>query len=386
MGLFNKKNKAPPGFGVLDAAPMSGTAKRNPRQQTTIPGYKGRTVNLLCELKREPDAYRAIELITTAHPDASQAVASYLRLANNGFEMEFYSPDGTQDTSINEAWREFAAQPIDNNMRGLDGLIDQIHDSEIRFGGIGVEVVVAPRSRKIAGIYPVLPQWLTWELDKKGVWHAYQQNGVKRVEVTGPNFFWVAMDNDVGSPVGRLMLEPSLMAIERQLQFFDDLAAVLRQAGYPRNDLAISREAVLAGAPASVKANPQELKKYCDNVYSDIVSKLRAMEPEDALVHWDDMAWNKAQGVNSRTIDARSYLEIIDPQVMNGLSTPALMLNRTTGSTETWGTVQFKIMVQSISNIQRGSKRLMCYFQKSIFGKTQTYCSKPCRRLGKACS
>jgi hypothetical protein len=44
---------------------------------------------------------------------------------------------------------------------------------------------------------------------------------------------------------------------------------------------------------------------------------------------------------------------------MGGLKTLGIMLNRHTGRTETYGTIELKIMVEGIRSLQRGSKRLI---------------------------
>jgi hypothetical protein len=181
---------------------------------------------------------------------------------------------------------------------------------------------------------------------------------MKPVELTGNNFFWASLDNEVGTPVGRVPMQASLMAIDRQLQYFDDSAAVLRRAGYPRNDVAIDREAFVKSIGA--KANdPKELRRLSDEYFSHLVGLFRQLEPTDDYFHWNDIVINKTQGDNSRTIDQRAHTEALDPQVMNGLGIMSLLLNRTTGSTETWGTVQYKIVVDYINNnIHRTIKRL----------------------------
>lgn len=340
---------------------------------TTIPGYRTRTFDLLSDLRRERDAYRAIELITDQHPDASQAVQSYVRLANNGHTMEIRLPNSEERNKDAESrWKEFSQRVGGVNTEGFDGLIDQMHSTLIRFGGFGVECTVNRRMRDVEEVHPILPQWITWEYESDGKWHAYQQQGMKKVELSSNNFFWTAIDSEVGKPIGKLLFEPSLISIERQLQFFEDSAAVLRRAGYPRNDISIDREAVMLGMPPSVKSGGVKAQReYLSDYFDQIVALLRRLDPKDDIVHFDDINVNKTQGENSRTIDQRAYLETIDPQVMNGLATMGVMLNRTTGVTETWGTVQFKIMTQTIQSIHRCSKRMseqICRFWLQVNG------------------
>lgn len=355
MGLFDKK-------WPKSAAPFMGRVSNvkhqaDPHIPTRVYGQKSRVLNLLWELRRTTDVYDAIELVTSKHPDASMAKLSFLRLANNGHSVEIYSADGSRNNEAECAWNAFAAQAGNVNTRGFDGLIDQCHEAQLLYGGFGSEVTVARRPHRISAIYPILPQWLQWEMDSSGVWHPYQQQGNKRVDLSKSNFFWVSLDPKVGTPQGQLMMESSLMAIDRQLEFFEDSHQVLRRAGYPRNVISILKESVMASMPPHMKNDPKLYKAYMEEKLNTVAAWMRSIEPTDDIVVYDEIEVNKQSGDNSRTIDLRAYNEMVDPQVINGLGTLALLLNRPTGVTETWGTVQFKILVHNLENVQRGSKR-----------------------------
>ena len=112
-----KKEKLP-FVGRIEAAGISRGRRSN--TPTTIAGFKGRITDLLNALRREVDVYSAIELITEQHPDASMAIQSYIRLANNGHTMEIYASDGERNVHAEGMWNEFAARPVDTNVKGFD--------------------------------------------------------------------------------------------------------------------------------------------------------------------------------------------------------------------------------------------------------------------------
>jgi hypothetical protein len=290
------------------------------------------------------------------------AMTSMLRLANSGNNMEFVDSAGNRNIQAEKEWREFASRVNAISNEGLDGLINQLHKSALLFGGMACEVVVQPNLRDIEDIYTILPQSIEWEVDKiTGKWTPWQYNGTQKVDLSKGNFFWVSFDADIGMPTGTLMYESALQAIDYQLQFYSDTAAVLRRVGYPRNDLSIERKAVIESAPTDIKNDTKKLTKYLQEYYESIKLIMSGLEPTDDLLHFDDikLGTGSAGGDNSRTIDLRAYNEMIDPQVLNGLSCLAILANRTTGITESWGTVQFKIVTQTIQGLQRGSKRLI---------------------------
>jgi hypothetical protein len=58
-------------------------------------------------------------------------------------------------------------------------------------------------------------------------------------------------------------------------------------------------------------------------------------------------------------VDVRAINEMLDVQTMSGLKQLGVFMGRTSGTTETWSTVQFRIFVTMLQSIQRGSKRLV---------------------------
>jgi len=334
-----------------------------------ITGNKQRERNLLQSLQNTTDVYKAIELIVKQHPDAKMAVTSILRLSNNGNTTEFYDKNGKRNNEVESEWHSFCQRVHAISNDGLDGLVNQLHKSALLFGGMGGEIVVKSDLSDIEDVYPILPQSIEWNLEKRdGIdkWVAYQTQGSAKVDLSKGNFVWIAFDPDIDQPQGTLMLESALQAIVYQLQFLADTSAVLRRVGYPRMDWEIDREAVLKSLPANVRNDPQKLKDAMRERFEWIKSLMRELEPTDDFVHFDDMkqSGKGASGDGSRTIDIRAYNEIVDPQVINGLGCMSLLLNRTTGSTETWGTVQLQIMVKTIENLQRGSKRFIENIQR----------------------
>lgn len=330
-----------------------------------ISPYAGRTQDNLKELRRRSNAYDAIEYITRVHPDARMAMTTMLRLANSGNTMEFNGLSGRKKAQAEKEWRDFCIRVNAISNDGLDGLINQFHKSSIQFGGMGCEVVVEKNVSDIKEVYPISPRSIYWEMEERSgdyVWIPYQWQNGNRIDLSTGNFFWVALDPNIGKPTGTLMYESALQPIDYQWQFQQDLTAVLRRVGYPRNDLSIDREAVLKGAPARVRNDPKLSEEYFSHYFDFVKRLLRRLEPTDDFIHYSDIVLNGtggANGDNSRTIDIRAYNEIVDPQVMNGLGCLSVLLNRTTGITESWGTVQFQIVTKTIDSLQRGSKRLI---------------------------
>lgn len=360
--MFAKKSRDGP---KNDIPPGRYTQIGNGYSSTLSP-HTSRTSDVLKTLRRISDEATAIEFLKKVNPDVSMAVWNFVRLANQGNDMQFTSLyKKTRLTDLESEWRDFAARINEISNSGLDGLIDQFHYSSFLLGAMGVEVEVTLDRNDIYDVYPVKPQTIEWELlEVKGrkTWVPYQYNKLEKVylDKAHANFFWVPADPDIGDPRGTLNMSPVLQAIDFQMQILQDLQAVLHHQGYPKNDIAIVLEQMMAICPAHIKNDAVKLNEWLDGQYNNILKLLKDMPPDADYVHFDDIKVNTNQGANaSRSLDVRAVSELVDIQTLSGTKQMAIFMNRNQGVTESWGTVQFRIFCSGIASCQRGSKRLV---------------------------
>jgi hypothetical protein len=335
---------------------------------STLSPHTSRTADVLETLRRIPDEATAIEFLRKVNPDVSMAVWNFVRLANQGNEMQFYAVGGKDKariTAIEDEWREFAARINEISNAGLDGLIDQFHYSSFLLGAMGCEVEVTPDRKDIYDVYPVKPQTIEWELKEiKGrkTWVPYQWQLAKKVylDKQHANFFWVPADPEIGDPRGTLTMTPVLQAVDFQMQILQDLQAVLHHQGWPRDFYSINLERMMAYCPQHIKNDSAKLDTWLAQQYNKVVNTLKSIAPDSDIVAFDDISRNTGQNNNpGRSLDVRAVNELVDVQVLNGAKQMGIFSNRISGNTETWGTVQFRIFCSGIASCQRGSKRLI---------------------------
>lgn len=356
MAIFSKrKNKKDDPLAQGRASAYGGS-----KNQATAGGT--RTRDLLTGFRRTPDACEAIKLLTQKHPDGSQAYFSYLRLANQGHTMEFYDESGDKNVEIEKLWRDFAARVGANSNDGIDGLLNQFHGNALRYGAQMCEVVIKDDLSDVEDVYPILPQSVKWELeirDGKQRWIPYQQTVSKKVDLSKANFINIPLDPDTDSPTGSLIFESALMAVDQQMQMNEDLAAVVRRQAYPRRHVKLLTERLMKSAPAD-KRNGEPFRKYVNEIAAGFASRLQTLQPTQDFVTTDECEIDGGNGGDpSRSVDIRALSDMTDIATMNGFKIMSLLANRKAGITETFGTLQFKIMVLVIEGIQRGSKRLV---------------------------
>jgi len=296
------------------------------------------------------------------------ALWNFVRLANQGHEMKFNDLNGKRMESVEKQWREFASRVNQVSNAGLDGLIDVLHYSAYMRCAQGLEVEVNADRTDIVDVYPVIPQTIMWELEKRNgreVWIPYQQQMAKKVslEPGKANFFWVPTDPDIDDPRGNLVMSSVLQSIDFQMQIMQDLQAVLHRQGWPRNDISIDLERMVNSMPPSVRNGTEgKRQEWLMNRFNEIRNAMDSLNPDSDYLHFDDITINMNQGANAaRSLDVRAIDELVSIQVLNGAKQMGILTNRVggLGQTESWGSITFKIFTDGILSIQRGSKRLM---------------------------
>ena len=322
------------------------------------------TVALLTELRDATNAGDKIEIIAAKDPDVSMAVWAFQRLCMQGVDIEITDLNGKR---LPDAEELFKLQCVTWNKignDGLDGLIDNLHRVGLLYNIMMIEIVVDKRGdNTFSGIYIIDPRTIEWKLeDRDGIrqWIPYQDQEGNKVDLTKGNIYWVVSNPDLNTPTGPFLLEPAIPAVDYKLQTIKDSSAVLRRQGYPYNIYSIDKERLINSLPASQKNNAKDIKAAIANAVETARTVASGREPTQDIVVTDDIKIDRNTNSSAgSSIDTRAWFAEIDIQMLNGCKTLGFLMNRNSGSTESWGTVQMKLITDMIRSYQNKSKRLI---------------------------
>lgn len=322
------------------------------------------TTALLADLRSKTSIGEQIETIVARDPDVSQSVWAFQRLCMQGVNIEITDLQGNR---IPEAENLFNVQCRHWNKLGedgLDGIIDSLHKVGLLYNVMMVEVVVDNKGgNTFSGIYIIDPRTLEWQLEKRdGVeqWIPYQDQQGNKVDLTKGNVFWVIANPDITKPNGAYLLESAVPAVDYKLQTIRDSSAVLRRQGYPYNVFSINKERVVNSLPASQRNDKNAVNEAIQRAVELASSVAVGREPTQDIVVTDDIEVNRNSNSSAgSSIDTRAWFDTIDIQMLNGCKTLGFLMNRASGQTESWGTVQMKIITDMVKSFQQKSKRLI---------------------------
>lgn len=356
MKVFNKKKTTEAPISNRQVSVISSSDKNIFVNNT-------KTINILREIIQAPTAIDAINVIVNKTPDGKQALNTYLRLANQGINIELHSATtGRTVKRYDTELRDFCKDIAHNNASGLDGLVDQLHASAITRRGMAVEVVVNDDITDVEEVVIVDPATITefeWIPGKKR-YAAYQNQMGKRVDLFEGNFFWVPHQPKPGRPDGTLQFEPAIATLTEFYQLIQDSMVVLNRIGYPRYKCTIDRASLLESVPPSDKATPELQAKLFESVFNQIESQMIKMGKDKDIITFDS---NNIEilggGVNGSGIDVRAWFEVLEPLICNAFQLTPVLMGRLKSGSYSLGTAEYSIVCDTIDTMRRGSKRII---------------------------
>ena len=323
-----------------------------------------KTINLLKEICDAPTKFDAVDVIINKTPDGKMAFNTYLRLANQGIEVELKNANtGRVVKKYDAECREFCKNIGKNNACGLDGLIDQLHASAIARTGMAVEVVVNEDVTAVEEVVIIDPVTITnfeWLPEKKR--YAAYQTGItgQKIDLYEGNFFWVPHQPKPGKPNGTLQFEPAIATITEFYQLIQDSMVVLNRIGYPRYKCEIDRAALLESATPAEKSTPEAQAKLFQETFDQVESQMRRMGKDNDLITFDS---NKVDllggGVNGSGIDVRAWFEVLEPLIVNSFQLTPVLMGRLSSGSYSLGTAEYKIVRDTVDTMRRASKRIL---------------------------
>lgn len=322
------------------------------------------TTALLTDLRSKNNIGEQIETIVARDPDVSQSVWAFQRLCMQGVNIEIRDLQGNRLTEAEDLFNLQCRHWNKLGEDGLDGIIDNLHKVGLLYNVMMVEVVVDNKGgNTFSGIYIVDPRTIEWQLEKRdGVeqWIPYQDQQGNKVDLTKGNIFWVIANPDITKPNGPYLLESAVPAVDYKLQTIKDSSAVLRRQGYPYNVFSINKERVVNSLPASQRNDKKAVNEAIERAVELASSVAVGREPTQDIVVTDDIEVNRNSNSSAgSSIDTRAWFDTIDIQMLNGCKTLGFLMNRASGQTESWGTVQMKIITDMVKSFQQKSKRLI---------------------------
>lgn len=358
INLFNKKNKET--HETLSFTQVS----EIPKQNRDIYVSTQRTMDLLHKIACEPNKFKAIETIIDETPDGKMAYNNYLRLANQGIDIELYNRNTNRRVKKYDVeLRSFCSALGVNNSEGLDGFLDQLHGSAISKGAMACEVVVKKNVREIEDVFLIDPATIyeyKW-LENEHRYAMYQQRSDgKKIDLYNGNFFYVPHQPKPSRPDGTLQFLPAVITLTHFYQLLSDSLKVMYRVAYPRYKVSIDLEALMNTLTPEQKSTVAKQQEAFQAAFNDVKHQMALIGKESDIVTTSNNTVDLiGGGVNGSGLDVRAWFEVMEPLIVNSFTMTPVLMGRLKSGSYSLGTVEFKIVTDTVDSMRRGSKRML---------------------------
>lgn len=311
---------------------------------------------------RSKNVMESLRLIRDINPDASMAIWNFLRLSNQGHELECLKPTGTPDKQGLDYLNSLAGRIGKLYGGGADQLINVLNLTGYTQGAIALEVELNEQLNDVVDFHAIDPSTLDFQKDSEtGEIQLVQKQLDGKYKVLNPNqVFYQPFDPDIGDPYGRSPILPILQIVFFQVEVLKDLKAVAHHQGHSRFDISVMEESILKNIPPQVAAQGEDaVRSFVSKYIGDIEKAFKQLKPDDNFFHTDSVKVDMTGGTQGKSMDATALINVINQQVVTSLKQLPILLGRNEGTTETHGSIQWQIYVAGIESIQRGVKRIM---------------------------
>lgn len=311
---------------------------------------------------RDKKVIDALKLLRDLNPDASMAVWNFLRLANQGHEVEVFDINGDIDTAMQEYINDDLAPRLGRIYGGgMDQVVNVLNLTGYTQGAEAIEVELNESLDDIIDFHPLDPSRLDFvpngetgelELCQK------QEDGTYK-KLNEEQVFYMPLDPDIDDPFGRSPMLPAIEAVMFQAQVLNDLKAVAHHQGLARFDISVSTQAIVDNLPEHILADEEQAKQAVANFMNGVEEAFDDLDPDDDFYHNDAITITTVGGTSGKSMDSKSLIDIINQQVVTSLKQLPILLGRNESTTETHGSIQWEIHIAGVRSIQKMTKRML---------------------------
>jgi len=349
MGILNKI------FGRASQAQTEEVKVPGKKTEITTPSYlttsKGSTItdnttnitNLVLSdsIRWSPTMSETIKKLVLSSPDLSHAVEAKIKSAISSRYTAFaYDQTGRVDEQGTELVQmfltrlNFAAPDYTkfSKPRDLRSLTSSFLYDTFRYGAGMLEVVLG-KTRLPAYIKVVPARLLEWADDNPSTYPIYKGPNNVDIPLNYPNIIYSSSIQDGESPYAESPLQAAIQACLWDSDFVNDLRRAAVRNLFQRMVGTIDSEKFVKSLPLDVQTDQKKLKEHREALLTALDSRLKNLSPWDALVVFDNIAFDTISAANrseDRTISVLQ--ELINGKISAGAKILPSIIGRGTSS------------------------------------------------------
>lgn len=306
---------------------------------------------------------KLMDTMADISPEVGKALWDFLRLCNPGWEITALRPGTNEADSRGQGAIDAFLDTLTELYGTVDVPFNRFFLSAFLRGAVLGEIVLD--GKLPVDLVSPDPWSVRFRKEKDeirgSVYRLGQYQDGKWVSLEYPTIKYVPIDPLPGTPYGRSLVSPALFSALFLIAILHDLRRVVEQQGYPRLDVAVAMDRLVAMMPEDLQDSPDESQAWINAAFTEIQDVYGNLKPDDAYIHGDMITVNRPVGaVGSDSLGAiDGLLRALERMITRGLKTMPLMMGSNEGASETHANRQWEIMAAGIKSIQHVTESLL---------------------------
>lgn len=323
---------------------VASTPGFNPQRAVmTSPTYRQHLVDLY-NSRTSSDSRTLLNDLVNHDPDVSAAVHAYLTTAqaadlvvcaydaNNEIDatgIELANSLITAMTTVSDYTQGFSAK------RSLSDTLNALRYMMLLRGSVGVELVLnkqfVPDELRI-----VDTSTLRWQQAKPGLYKPEQKvpGNNDWVSLDVPTFFYGSYHQNPTDIYSYSPFVSALNTIAARTEVINELYSIMKKVGYPRLDVSVLEDVLLANAPPAMRQDPDQVRAFVRGELNNVRAAISGLEADQAFVHSNAF---EAKIINDKNPSAglqiQGVIDILDSQNQAALKVMPAVVGKTTNAT-----------------------------------------------------
>lgn len=336
--------------GTLASFPMP----KAPKGGVTVPSYRTSVQASASPLRRTDrnlantdrldarslgDTRKVIRSLVKASPDLSSAVSFLLR---TGIPERYSVSARDMDGKINVNATALAAEllrrmtfmgNVDGSMgvqQGLQSMSEQLGMELILDGAACLEVAL-DKARIPASMNPVSVTTLVM-YDEDNSFKLKQKVGGTEIDLDIPTIIYTTVDSLLTEAYPSSYIESAIQPVLADADFSNDVRRALKRAVLPRLTATIDSEKVKKLVPPEIMADSDLYHEYKNQLIGAIENVINGLNPEDALVSYDSVAYAFIDGGHDPSAIIERLQKVLNSKLAAGAKTLPVILGHSSTS------------------------------------------------------
>lgn len=330
----------------------------NPKEMLSAPDYREHLRNIFSD-RQTQTSQDLLETLFESDPDMSAAVNAFLTTADIEPLILVLDPDGQVDREGYQICSELLERLTVRRdyskgfqrFKSLRVVAEEMRYMVLLRGGIGAEAVF-DEQLTLAEMRQVDLKSIKWQEPEPGRQVPFQDMGSgDPVALDIPTFFVEFFRKAPNKAYSTSVFVSSINTIAARQQVINDLYRIMQVTGYPRITIKILEEVVARNAPANVRNDPVEFRRYLNARRAELAGQFAALRADQPIAHYDSAEIKILNDKNpGMALDITAIINVLNAQNQAGLRSMATILGRGESGVNT-ATVEARIFAMNAQAI-----------------------------------